>query len=320
MPKKHFQKEFDKLREAFPTHFGPNRDPKDGHFHLRPRTISVSTGADSRLLPKGSILISLDDPKDRDKIREIEKDLEENPETEGGEEEATEADERDFGGFPGGISRKTVTNAFYLPFHFYFRWWGIYIFPDGIRRTNAKLMKWYQAKNVPNALRVQIGKEYLLHHEYYHHRCESFATRLEAILNQPCYGSFSARYQQVMLTSSCHEEACAESFAREELVRKFGGADKRAVRGWIDEKIAAGLPGYREGAGSGDTWERKLRPPLYEDYLPTIPALKNRASLMKREREAWHLSGYLDEGIALRNSRVAYIIRPSDPLYKRVAI
>lgn len=123
-----------------------------------------------------------------------------------------------------------------------------------------------------------------------------------------------------MLTSSCHEEACAESFAREELVRKFGGADKRAVRGWIDEKIAAGLPGYREGAGSGDTWERKLRPPLYEDYLPTIPALKNRASLMKREREAWHLSGYLDEGIALRNSRVAYIIRPSDPLYKRVAI
>jgi hypothetical protein len=32
MPKRHFQQEFDKLREAFPGHFGPNRDPKDGQL------------------------------------------------------------------------------------------------------------------------------------------------------------------------------------------------------------------------------------------------------------------------------------------------
>jgi hypothetical protein len=320
MPKRHFQQEFDKLREAFPGHFGPNRDPKDGQYHLRPRTISVSTGRSSRLLPKGTILVALDDPKDKDRIREIEKELEENPETEGEGEEATGDDERDFGGFPGGITRQTVTNAFYLPFHFYFNWWGIYIFPDGVRRTNAKLRKWFNALNVTNAERVQIGRDYLLHHEYYHHRCESFATRLEAILNRPCYTSFSARYNQVGLTSLCHEEACAESFAREELVRRYGGADKGRVRAWIDEKIAAGLPGYREGAGSGDTWERKLRPRLFEDYLATIPALKERGSLMSKEYQAWHMAGYLDEGIAMRNSRIAYIIRPGDPLYKRVSI
>lgn len=335
--KRHFQVDFDRYRLSFPTFFAPNKDPrisqdwKDGMVPLHDFTFrSASSDAGIKAL-NGR----------RRKIIEdyIAEDVEEEPNADAveemGEGEKPTGEEIEiFGGHPGGVVEGMVTNAFYLPFHMYWRYWGIYIYPDGIRRKNRELKKWYQrhGHQFPACLNHwEFGLTYLINHEVYHHRCESFGTRLETITTYPWYLAFSDRYKQVVMTDDCYEEACANCNARETTVKDYGKLFpkdkgrkmKNLLRRAINEKVSSDLPGYKLSREHGADWELTARPGLFEDYLDhpdqSNPRPTTRGLLVGEARQAaWLLSNYVDSGICPYKGMTYYLVKPGTSLHNRI--
>lgn len=249
-----------------------------------------------------------------------------------------------FGGHPGGIRdedssglagvvRKTTVIdrlAFYLPFHFYRDWWGIYIFPEGILRIRQELQPFFRTHGIAPNDQVRLAKQLLYHHEYYHHAVESFGTRLEAVLNQPCYvRGFSPRYQQTAHSSLCLEETCANSYAREKLLKNHAalGVGRRDLAAAINEWFEGQPAGYREACATTGSWPRTLRPKLYEDYtqaipgfgIPALPGSNARPPIAGRSiNAAWSVAGHMDRGIGDIRSRIAYLIPKGSPIYNRL--
>lgn len=332
--KRDFQADFDRYRSSFPTFFAPNKDPrisqdwKDGMvplygFTFRSASADAETNRRRRKIIEDYIAEDFDEEPNADAVEEAED----------GEKPTGEEIEI-FGGHPGGVVEGMVTNAFYLPFHMYWCYWGIYIYPDGIRRKNHKLKNWYQRQGLrfPACLNDRkFGLKYLVNHEVYHHRCESFGTRLETITKHPWYLAFSDRYTQVVMTDDCHEEACANCNAREITVKDYGklfskGESrkmKNLLRRAINEKVSSDLPGYKLSRDHAADCELTARPGLFEDYLAhpghSNPRLTARGPLSGVARQAaWLLSNYVDSGICPYKGMTYYLVKPGTPLADRI--
>jgi hypothetical protein len=237
-----------------------------------------------------------------------------------------------FGGFPGGLSDahpnaspggSTVLErlAFYLPFHGFHKLWGIYLFPDGIQRLRRELLPFFAHYRISPREQVAIAKRILYHHEFYHHAVESFATRLEAMLNRPCYlRGITPLYRRTFGTPDCLEETCANSYAREKTVGlgiSSSSVGKPAFRSAIDQWFSLMPPGYCEAANTGSAWDQSLRPEFYECGLDVcLPLMAmNARSLPKAAREsAWLAAGHLDRGIGDIRSRITYLVRTGSRL------
>lgn len=251
-----------------------------------------------------------------------------------------------FGGHPGGVQEDRPENhtglnpkttvidrlAFYLPFHYFRDWWGIYIFPEGILRIRQEMQPFFRVHQIGPREQVRLAKQLLYHHEYYHHAVESFGTRLEAVTNQPCYlQGFSPRYQQTAHTSQCLEETCANSYAREKLLMHHKALGvPRALLAQAINKWFSGQPlGYQEAMSTNGSWRRQLRPKLYEDYVQSCPGLAgaNQGAGVSRPpitgqgvAAAWSVAGHMDRGIGDVRSRIAYLVSKGSPLYNRLPV
>ncbi len=240
-----------------------------------------------------------------------------------------------FGGHAGGLIKnpngptgKTTpidALAFYLPYHSYSNYWGIYLLPEGIITIMIEMKDFFKNYNISRLDQVNICKSILYHHEFYHHKVESFGTRLEAVLNQPCYlKGFTPRYNDTALTSDCFEETCANSYTREETLRKihcnseFKVALKTAINDWFKKQP----DGYKQASYSNSkTWETEYRVKLYEDYLKSCPGIQghNRPPTNSIE-SVWNAAGHLDRGIGNVKSKISYLIRKNSPIFKRISI
>ena len=247
-----------------------------------------------------------------------------------------------FGGHPGGLvnnppgghpgSTSVIDRlAFYLPFHSFRTWWGIYLLPEGILTVRRELTPFFRANGIGGRDQVRIAKRLLYHHEYYHHAVESFGTRLEAITNRSVYLSvFTPRYLATRLTSDCYEEICANSYARERVLSGLEGipAPKRGLRDAINQWFDGQPPGYKKAALTTGSWKRVERSRLYEDYLdswqnvafrrPT--SLQTLAAIKGASQVAWAAAGDLDRGIGDIRSRISYIVRKGSPLHSRLPV
>ena len=235
-----------------------------------------------------------------------------------------------FGGHPGGLTGDSSGPssvferlAFYLPFHMFPDWWGIYIFPEGIQRVRCELADVFLDHGIPPREQVRVAKRLLYHHEFYHHATESFATRLEAILNQPCYlNGFSPLYKATFGTAGCLEETCANSYAREKTIAKSVSPSipKGQLRDAIDLWFRGAPPGYAEAEGSGSVWSKDLRASFYEKCLNSCLPLAGvpARSLGSAGVSAWSAAGYFDRGIGDVRSRIFYIIPKGSPFHSRL--
>jgi predicted RNA binding protein YcfA (HicA-like mRNA interferase family) len=214
--------------------------------------------------------------------------------------------------------------AFYLPFHSYRDWWGIYIFPEGILRIRQELAPFFQRYKITPKDQVKVAKRILYHHEYYHHATESFGTRLEAMLGRPCYlQGFNPLYQRTFLTSGCLEETCANSYAREKTIEKSLGSrvSKTVFRDEINHWIRGSLPGYKEAANTGNNWPSELRPEFYESCLNAcLPLLgvPPRTLNFYGRQATWLAAGHFDRGIGDVRSRISYVIQKGSTIYNRL--
>jgi hypothetical protein len=148
--------------------------------------------------------------------------------------------------------------AFYIPYHHgYPHWWGIYVLVEGwislarwIRRESNGRISWRDA--------LKAAQAYLYGHEFYHHRVESFATRLEVTHRVPLYRDGFQRFFVSQIADS-DEEALANGYAISVAGKVFpAGQTRDLVREVVERYVQLQPPGYRRGV-------RYAAPPLLRE-------------------------------------------------------
>jgi len=146
--------------------------------------------------------------------------------------------------------------AWYLPFHYFGLDWGIYVKEQAVFEVAALIYDQMRkppltAKLVEDLVRMSMTVLYL--HEAFHHKVESFATRLEMATLTPIYRSYKDRVVKVVRNSDAHLEeaiACAEMLARLDEPSYKKGVEARTRKGtkaFLKRWIPTLNPGYRLG-------------------------------------------------------------------------
>lgn len=204
--------------------------------------------------------------------------------------------------------------AFYLPYHYYHpRWWGVYVTFEGVVYLSSVFQRYGCAAKIA----TRAARYFLYHHEYFHHKAESFATRLELVVGIPAYrAGIERRFQQVVGTDQCLEEALANAYAYGKVSSTFRSSGDWEVLDYaIREYIELSPPGYRQA-------KFFLSPPLLsqgedslsEDYLHHV--LGNPP----RSPSIWRMFPHAFTGITNQVGRVNYIISKGSPLLDRLPL
>ena len=213
--------------------------------------------------------------------------------------------------------------AIYLPFHFFFPdLWGIYLFVEGIdelavyiRRTsgwNAERGDW----NLSRLKAATAARLFLYHHEAFHHKVESMATRLEVSHRQPLYRrGFLDVYESTIGTPECIEEALANAYAYRKVKEAFTQKD------WRWGAVGTGLRSYMNGQPPGyNRAEEFIDDEAYYAARDAFAEQSFQASLpiVEKESSLWRLFTYAFSGITHINSYTNYLISRKSPLLDRI--
>jgi hypothetical protein len=151
--------------------------------------------------------------------------------------------------------------AFYLPFHFHRRTWGVYIRLSGVQML-AEFLRG-RTLGTGDEPYLYTAERFLREHERFHAACEIASTRAELLAQRPVYGPYFDLYD-----GSLHEEAMANANA---LRRCFtGGEDppgvKATLRHWMDGQ-GAGYSAYGDFL-SGSSFSKGLA--IGAEYMATV--------------------------------------------------
>lgn len=147
--------------------------------------------------------------------------------------------------------------AWYLPFHYYGPEWGIYIKESEVLNLAAHIKQRLggfgpDAREAAQLCRVALSILYL--HEAFHHKIESFATRLEIARLSPVYLPYDEKvFRPLLGTDDVLEEAiaCSEMLTRLQKEKSFHGnvpsPIKEAAIDFLHDWIPSLPPGYRRG-------------------------------------------------------------------------
>ena len=174
--------------------------------------------------------------------------------------------------------------AFYLPFHLYPTWWGIYLTLDGVLHLTRLLHRLAGgALSRPEAL--VTSRLFLYHHASYHYRIELFAAHLETAHDTPVFvEGFLRAYRAEQDSDRCLEEALATAHAVAQVSTAL-----EATPGWreaaetaLAQYIAAAPPPYRQArdllaADAFQDAEHRLAARYHAAGLPALPLLAQAA-------------------------------------------
>jgi predicted RNA binding protein YcfA (HicA-like mRNA interferase family) len=228
--------------------------------------------------------------------------------------------DRSFPGSPrpwsGDYLPPTDALAFYLPFHYYHPdHWGIYIIVEGLEDLSQFLLR--HAKGRLHGHEATVGARlFLYHHEAFHHKVESMATRLEVTHRRPLYRrGFQELYDRTLKTDQCLEEALANAYAYRKVEQSFRdkGWDTRHMLNGLKAFIEGQPPGYNQALEFVDTDEfvcarDEFAEECHRESIEIIPL----------DRRVWRLFGYAFTGITRINSHTNYVINRGSPLVNRV--
>lgn len=184
--------------------------------------------------------------------------------------------------------------AWYLPIHYYWTGWAIYIKEEAVLELATAIVSLLPTQRqaadevVWGAVRAGLGILYL--HEAFHHKVESLAIRLEIIDHTKRYGPYHRRvYEPAIDTDELLEEtlACADSVRRlkGEEVYKRGIPDD--VRAATDKMLAAWLPTLPPGYRNGHLYRTDGRFKPGSNLLAS--QLEETTAMPSRDNSEWHL-------------------------------
>lgn len=228
----------------------------------------------------------------------------------------------------GGSSRIPPIDAlaFYIPFHYYPKWWGIYLTVEGLFYLGEQIK--LRAPSVPSRVTLDFAKVFLYRHEFFHHKIESFATRMECFSRTSCYAlGIEDRYQKTKYTKDWLEEslanACALSytyaaFRKDPYCKKYLDDSMNALIEIVQESDE----GYKQGANYslGDyifstlTFEEGTLEICEEYLLACFPHLKSSGL------DIWRTANRTLYPIANVKSRTNYIISEHSSMRHRLPL
>jgi hypothetical protein len=127
------------------------------------------------------------------------------------------------------------TLAYYLPFHFYQRRWGIYLKASGIVHL-AVALKAAPLTSADNSL-VELSRKILFEHEFFHFATEIACSRAEVVAKKSLYDAYFLHSY-----APPHEEALANAHAYQKALTRQVSALKSAVAAWMRSQPK----GYRD--------------------------------------------------------------------------
>ncbi|MEI6154985.1 MAG: type II toxin-antitoxin system HicA family toxin [Deltaproteobacteria bacterium] len=202
--------------------------------------------------------------------------------------------------------------AFYLPFHYYHPdWWGIYILFEGVVWLAEKIME-LSENTVSRQQAFEASRLFLYYHEAFHHKTESFSTRLELTHRRAFFKTgFERYYQKTFGTVGCLEEGLANATALLDCWKKLPYKNiDRSLSLYVDQSP----PGYDQGNVFRPQFV-KVRCDFAEGNqrisLPQLPA---------KNPEIWRTSPHLFHGISNIKSRVNYVIPRSSAIAQRLRL
>jgi hypothetical protein len=127
--------------------------------------------------------------------------------------------------------------AYYLPFHFYKKAWGIYVRAAGVCALAERLRP---KTGAADSDVLDFAYQLLLEHERFHFFAEYAASRIEVVTAEPCYRYRELRdpYQQMPgyfqdQTAASHEEALANASAIAVCRRHASGPLVDSAKAWM---------------------------------------------------------------------------------------
>lgn len=208
--------------------------------------------------------------------------------------------------------------AFYLPFHFFHpEWWGIYLFFEGVQSLGERLLKASGGRLELKEAWV-AARTFLYRHEAFHHRVESFATRLEVTHRGPLYrGGFDQLFRELVDRGEGPEEALATAYAYRECVGNLfepNSEKRQALARGLEEYIRESGPPYSHALAF-----LKLGP--FQSRLHEFAEENQRFCLPELPRigaSVWRVFSHAFTGIGRCNSRVNYLLPRFSSLSGRV--
>jgi len=164
--------------------------------------------------------------------------------------------------------------AYYLPFHFYKKAWGIYVRAAGVCALAEQLRPKAGTADLPV---LDFAYRLLLEHERFHFFAEYAASRLEVVTTEPCYREgthtdipgYSGYFQDH--AAACHEEALANAHAVQACKRCDSGPLLDSAQAWMTTQPE----GYRDF--------KQWLPPAFDDgrrrvavHMSPVRAMTNR--------------------------------------------
>lgn len=211
--------------------------------------------------------------------------------------------------------------AFYLPFHLYWnRGWGIYLITERYERLAEEFLR----ETRPILTRKEVyaaTRLYLYEHEFFHHKAETFSSRLEVVSRKEVYlRGQHPLHENRRGTNQQLEEVLAEAYA----LRKVEKRLRSDEWGWPKEKRAAFkdvLAEFMED--SGPPYERG--PEVYKE--DRFEASRNKFSeeilswspveAVGKPEAIWSMFGHGFRGLADVSSDVKYLVREGSPVSRR---
>jgi predicted RNA binding protein YcfA (HicA-like mRNA interferase family) len=226
---------------------------------------------------------------------------------------------------PRGTTLSPDCLAFYLPFHHYDdNWWGVYLILDGIAYLASWLLQDSRRRGDRSLTRAdcwRASKRFLFYHNIFHHRVESFATRLEIAHGLHLYARcFRDLYTKNVGTASCIEESLANAHAYQQAIppRVFSSPRKRkALANSFRAYISMSPPGYKEA--SNFLKQHQYRDALYDFAEANFEHCFKPTR--KRPSQVWRTANFRFTGFNPKGAgRTWYVVSRSSPLAARIPL
>lgn len=205
--------------------------------------------------------------------------------------------------------------AFYLPFHYFFPdWWGVYLLVEGVQLLADFIQKHSGGTLSPKKAWI-VARAFLYGHEAYHHRTESFATRLEITHRKPLYKEgFDRLYREEMAKDASSEEALATAagYAISRKLKLLNHQDVIKIQQALWAFIDGCPPSYRKAL-------TLLKPQTFKGEECEFAERNQSTSLAlpTKDPEVWRSFPHAFSGISRINSHINYVIHRHSSLATR---
>ncbi len=210
--------------------------------------------------------------------------------------------------------------AFYLPFHYHYPdWWGIYLVHEGVEWLANKLSELDGGSLPPSIYRI-ASRRFLYHHEFYHHRVESLAARLESVHRGPAYiTGFEAYFNFTSGGDGWWEEALANAYAYQKVAANFttNPQFKAHILNALEQYIQGTPPGYRMGMEFVPKSAFESKQNLLAEESLNLSYFREDED-KRKDPSLWGSASFMTRGFDNVKSRTHYVIPRNSSLAGRI--